>query len=183
MENLENDGIRTPEFECETVYDMNRLMRFNLHHFLRKKWFIASVLVMVGFVALTFIVSWIFEGFNGDLFFALVVVLGLCLLYLVLTLVVPFFTVKKSPNYLANLHMSFFKDGFSVAADTKMGDENSNLRYEAIYRITESKSDLYLYISSNQAMIVDKNGFTLGDAECLKAFLYARVKPSIYKCK
>lgn len=54
----------------------------------------------------------------------------------------------------------FTHDGFAVDAVSDTATTHVDYKYEAIIKVTESKSAFYLYTARNAAHIVDKQGFT-----------------------
>ena len=63
----------------------------------------------------------------------------------------------------------FYDDHF--VDQTKQTGAELNLQYAQIIRILETKSLLLLKLRGATFILVDKNGFTRGDAASLKAFL------------
>ena len=174
---------RKPIFVADTVYDTDRYVRFNASHFLSRKWFIILMGSLTGFITLTFILGTALLGFDWELLIYTCALWLLDALYLILVLVLPRFTFKKSPAYMSVSHIEFFDDGF--IEDSKTNDVTSHTEhtYAVLKKLRESKTDVYLYISSNQAYLVGKDSFTVGNAESFKRFLYTRVDPKIVKYK
>ena len=106
---------REPIFTVDTVYDMERLLRFNTSHFLGKKWFISIMSAATVLVILSFLLNIALIGFDMQLFTCVCAICLLDALYLFLVLVMPRFTYKKSPAYMSNSHFEFFDDGVNGA--------------------------------------------------------------------
>lgn len=175
--------IKEPLFEAKTVYDTERFMRFNIFHFFKKKVFLILLASVILFATVIGAISLAMFGFDATTVTMLIAVWAIVLLYLALIFVVPRFTYKKSPSYEAISHIKFYPDKMVILSEAKTMSEVTELRYEGITEIRESETDIYLYISPMQAHLIGKDCFIIGDGERLKAYLYSKVDPKVYKCK
>lgn len=176
-------GEDEPLFEARTVYDTERFMRFNISHFFKNKVLKIIIAAMFLFVTVTGALSLAMFGYDQSVVTMLIAVWVFVVIYLLLIFVVPRFTYKNSPSFEAVSHIKFYPDKMVITSFAKAMSEVTELRYEGITEVRESKGDIYLYISMNQAHLVGKDCFIKGDGERLKAYLYSRVDPKVYKCK
>lgn len=176
-------GEDEPLFEARTVYDTERFMRFNISHFFKNKVLKIIIAAMFLFVTVTGALSLAMFGYDQSVVTMLIAVWVFVVIYLLLIFVVPRFTYKNSPSFEAVSHIKFYPDKMVITSFAKAMSEVTELRYEGITEVRESKGDIYLYISMNQAHLVGKDCFIKGDSERLKAYLYSRVDPKVYKCK
>lgn len=172
-----------PLFEARTVYDTERFMRFNISHFLKGKVMLILLTAAVLFVTVTGAMSLAMFGYDVGTVMMLVGVWLFVIIYIALIFVVPRFTYKSSVSFEAVSHIKFYPDKMVILSSTKTMSEVTELRYEGITEVRESEKDIYLYISMNQAHLVGKDCFIIGDGERLKAYLYSKVDPKVYKCK
>ena len=78
---------------------------------------------------------------------------------------------KKSPALFdTGLTFTFHEDYFTVQT-TGMVSGTSDIRYEALYRVYQTKDYFYLYLQQRQSYIVDKKDFTAGKPEELAVLL------------
>ena len=86
---------------------------------------------------------------------------------------------KVSGNFV-NSYM-FYKNIFKV----KNLDGKAQILYFKLYRVVETKTNFYIYISRQYAFIVSKSGFTKGTSEEFKQFmkkkLFTKYKNRIYE--
>lgn len=179
--NETNAPERAPLFVVDTVYDTERYTRFNATHFLSQRWFIILMGAATGILTLAFLFGLALIGFDAEL---LIYTCGLWLfdaLYLFLVLVLPRFTFKKSAAYMSLSHTEFFDDGFIEDSRTDAVTSHTEHSYTVIKKLRESRTDIYIYIAPNQAYIVAKDSFSVGNPESLKRFLYTKVDPKIVK--
>lgn len=172
-----------PLFEARTVYDTDRFMRFNITHFLKNTVLIIFMSAMVIFATVCAVFMLAVSGYDQTSVTVLIVEWGIVLVYVLSVFVIPRFTYKNSPNYNSTHHIEFFSDKIVIHSEGRTMSDMTNLRYEGITEVRESETDIYIYISMNQAHIVGKDCFIIGDGERLKAYLYSKVDPKIYKCK
>ena len=160
-----------------TVYDKERVLRFNNFVVSKKKVFwstmIACNILVVFSVALVLVLEP--QDLTILAYAALIgfidVVAAFCFF------VLPRLTLKKSLALNANVVFDFEEDVFKVLATMKNGTDSSELNYSAIVKVMESKQDIYIFVSNNQSYILDKSGFTVGRAEDLLTFLKAKNVP------
>ena len=84
---------------------------------------------------------------------------------------------KKSPAlFEAGLTFTFHEDYFTVQSNG-MVSGTSDIRYEALYCVYQTKDSFYLYLQQRQSYLIDKKHFTIGKPEDL-AILMKKVMPA-----
>lgn len=172
------------EIVVNTIYTYERLVKFNNFYAKRRKglWIIMGI--FSGLYLLMFLAEYVmFRYVNMDYLMYLLLFLLLTIFYLVMLVVVPRARLKKS-KVLGGLTTFTFKDThFESKHQSALISEVRNNSYELIYRIMEDNENIYLFVSRNQACILDKNGIENGTVESLKAFLRTKVEPKKIKLK
>lgn len=78
---------------------------------------------------------------------------------------------EKIQKSLVNLYY-FYDKYFTIK--NKLG--NSKLRYRKLYRVYENDNYFYLYLDENNALILEKSGFEIGNSRDFKEFIKHKVK-------
>lgn len=81
--------------------------------------------------------------------------------------------VKGSPEYT----LDFFEDGYVVSSTTMYGAPTSQTPYR-FWRLCETPDYLVLLLDKRSGYVLDKAGFTLGDASSFQEFLTDKAKQS-----
>ncbi len=84
----------------------------------------------------------------------------------------PYFFVKKEAR--SNKVKKHLKNTYSFY-DTYMKVKNQNgitkLRYSKLYKVFNTKKNFYLYINKTYSFVLDKNNFTIGNADDFYKFI------------
>jgi hypothetical protein len=163
-------------FSAKTVYTLERLARFSSFTSLKKKWVWIFIGICTAIVGLTFALQFLLIGFDKTITYAFVGVILIDALYFFLCFVFPKIALKKSPALNAEISYEFTADGYRIEAVLKNGKETSELNYDAIKKVLHSKDDIYLYIASNQAYIIDRGGFTVGSDSEFINFIETKIE-------
>lgn len=84
----------------------------------------------------------------------------------------PYFFVKKEANsskiqkQLKNTY-SFYDKYMEIKND----NNNIKLNYYKLYKVFETENCFYLYINSNYSFILEKTGFSIGNADDFNKFI------------
>ena len=150
------------KFSNRTVYDKERLIRFNKFVVLKKRFSLVLMIVCTVFVSISFALTLALNSYNSTILlgFALVVVCDI--MYAFYILILPRIAINKEISLNADILFEFQEETIKISATTKIGAESSELNYSAIIKVMESNRDIYLYISTRQAYILDKSGFNFG---------------------
>ncbi len=165
------------KFSTITNYDKERLLRFNNFIILKKRLFWAIMIVCTVLVSSIFAYYLALNIFDSTITLCFVLVVFIDLTYIFCYLILPRFTIKKSPGLNAIIHFEFQENTFKISGISKNGTDCSELNYSAIQKVMESKHDIYLFISIRQAYIIDKSGFELGSPDVFLEFLKSKNIP------
>ena len=163
-------------FSANTVYSLDRLVRFSTFISLSKRWVWVFLGVASGFVALTFVLYFALFGFDATVLWSFLGIIFIDALYAFLCFGLPRITYKKSPALDAKIHYEFFNDCYAVTSVLANGNEKSELNYQTVKKVMRYKNDVYLFIGPNQAYIIDTDGFELGSADALVSFIEAKIE-------
>ena len=161
-------------FCVDTVYDSKTLLAFN-RFFLRSRiWFFLFLLISTALVSFAFALSIVMNFCDVWMVCAFALVCIVDISTVLTHFVAPHFALKKSPVLNATVHFEFDAVNYTVSAKNEKIDERSISAYSTIIKARETKSHIYLFISSMQAYIIDKNGFSLGDPDGLVDHLISK---------
>ena len=150
------------KFSNRTIYDKERLIRFNNFVVLKKRFFWVFMIVCTVLVSISFALTLALKSYDSTILlcFALIMVVDITCSFC--SLILPRITINKATALNADILFEFQDDTFKISATTKNGTESSELNYSALIKVMESNRDIYLYISTRQAYILDKSGFNFG---------------------
>ena len=81
------------------------------------------------------------------------------------------------------LSIVFNESNIFVLSGKDDGDSNSELRYEKLYKIYETRNDFYVFITYEHAFIVLKKDLTSGALEDLRTLFRAKMDKDFVICK
>lgn len=112
---------------------------------------------------------------------------GICFLiigivFLLLKLFLPYLHVKnifKSDKITPNIknNYEFYEDNMKIYNDIS----SSDIKYEKLYKVYESKDSFYLYTSKFQAFLVSKNCFSIGNSDDFSKFIENKLSENYKK--
>lgn len=73
------------------------------------------------------------------------------------------------------IYYTFFKEYINSKSENGINSENTNLEYQKLYKVIETKDYFFFYTTENQAFMVRKNAFTEGTPDELVAILTLRL--------
>ncbi len=170
-----------PRYTADTVYTMDRLCRYNNFTALSKKWIWIILGVCTGFVLLTLILDIALFGIKSELWLHTGLILAIDAIYIIFTFLVPRIAYKKSPSLNAVVRQEFYSDILVTIAKTDKINERTELSYSVITKVRESREDIYLYISANQAHIIAKDAISPADLDGFLAHIRARANAKAFK--
>jgi len=155
----------------KTVYSKERLLRFANFVAFRKlfMWIILAIVTILATIPFVFQFTTI--GINGNIILGFCLILLADLFYVFSYFIAPRMTINKSPSLGVAINYTFLDSVFLMDSSSKAGAEKATLNYTSLLKVKESKTDIYLYISRNQAYIVDKSEMTEEQATELFSFL------------
>ena len=168
------------KFSASTVYSYKRLLGFSDYTCLKKKWIWIIMAAATVIVSICFSLQFTLLGYDSTLTFSFCAVILIDLLYSFMCFGLPRITLKKSPALNAQIRFEFYESFYKIEASLSNGNEQSQLNYSALKKVDKTKNSIYLYVSQNQAYIVDKDGFTLGSAEEFMSFISSKIESQNY---
>ncbi len=171
------------EFVNRTVYSYDLLLRFNNFFAKSKK---LMWIFMIGFdilITVIFCFDFIMYGFDSQMILYMILILAITATYIIMMLVVPKFSLKKSKLLDAVCTFTFTDEQFEINAESSYSSENASLKYSALYKVMEDDQCFYLFRTKNQANVIDKDGFVTGNITDFREFLRGKIEPKKFKCK
>ncbi len=161
-------------FSAKTVYDKERLLRFNTFYVLSRRLFWIVMLVSTLLVSAAFALSMASGNSDKLIIFCFILVWVIVLLYTFLTLILPVLSIKKAKSLGAVITYTFDERSFKLEAEANGQKSMNEVSYSILEKVMESKQDIYLFLNNRQCFIVDKSGFTDGSPETLIKLLKAQ---------
>jgi len=171
--------------EISTTYTKAAFRKFQWFHIarggMRKVTFIIglSVIFIVGTATLTRIML---DGMDSrfELAFPLLLFI-LPLVYIFTPQIATNAAFRKTPALFdAGLTFCFHESYFTVIT-TGIISGTSDIRYEALYRVYQTKNYFYLYIQQTQSYIIHKADIKTGNPEEFSAFLQKVIPANKYR--
>ena len=161
--------------QIHTVYTKALFLRFNdfVVKSRRRFW-----IVMIVCSALVYVFSALLlamDAFDSEIRICLIMVLLLDILYPFAFFVLPRMQVKKNKMLNMRLEYTFDVDSFSLQAENQYTAESATVQYAAITKVSKNKSDLYLFLSSRQAYVVDLSALSPKQIDTLKDIMIAKI--------
>ena len=158
-----------------TVYTKERLLGFNDFIAKSKRFFLLMMLIASIIVCGSAVLVFLMDGFDGTMLFYMLLVLLMDALYLFLSFGLSRVMLKKNKSLDTVIEYSFDIDSFSFKAENQYANEDVTVKYAAIVKALKNKSDLYLFITPQQAYIVDLSTLSREEYTTLKDVIAARV--------
>ena len=158
-----------------TVYTKERLLGFNdfMAKSKRSLWVMIIVASVIVCIALALMLAT--GDFDSSIMTCVVIILVLDILSPFLYFVLPRMIIKKNKGLNMCIEYAFDVDSFSLQAENQYASENSTIQYAALSRVLKNKSELYLFISGQQAYIVDLSSLSIEQYGALKDIITARI--------
>ena len=172
--------------EVTTKYTKESYLKFHWFHIarsgVRKVVYIAMLafLFCAGAALLMYMFIADFDN-QPSIFFLSFLSLSLPLYCIIFPYINASIAFKKSP-VLFDMGLTFtFHEDYFTAQSTGMVSSISNIRYEALYRVYQTRDSFYLYLQQRQSYIIDKTHFTVGKPEDLAALLEKAISAKKYR--
>lgn len=161
-----------PIFKNETTYNSklyNKFIKFHNNKF-GNKYIFSTIIVCI--LLLYCIISNITVQ-NILLSLALFLIM---LAFLYYRIYIPISHYKKTRKTFLNskdikFNFIFYDYYFKIINNSKKQKTCSKLYYFKLQKVIEDENYFYLYITNNNAALIDKNGFTLGSEKDFKIFI------------
>ena len=164
-------------FSVNTVYNKERLLRYNDFVSIRKRFFWTLIIVCSVLIYSVFIFDRVMHFDNAVILFCFFMTVALDFIIVFSTFILPRITIKKSLSLNAQITSEFGEESFKITASTPLTSESMDVKYSALVKVMESDKDIYLFISRQKAYVLDKDGFTLGTPKGLVDFLVSKNIP------
>lgn len=164
-----------------TTYTKERLMSFTRYGMGMQKWAWILFLVSNLTVFACCVLLWMLSDPIGITFLYTILVIDAT--YILLRVILPLASIKKSRALNAEVRYLFSEDSFHVEASTKDMSEKIDMRYSALVRAACNKEDLYLFIPQRQAYIVDISKMPYEEKKALRDKLYRCIPKEKIKWK
>lgn len=146
------------------------LFAFQIHNLLKGLWLIALVSIIVVLCAFR-IKDGVFQ-----LDSLIVLIIGACVLPIYLLFCLFSFLFQDKKFKPVSLDYIFMDDKILVECSNGISHEQTSLRYNQISKIGQTKKYIFMYIDKASALLIDKNGFSLGDANRVVSLLSINIK-------
>ena len=163
-------------YDYDTVYELNKFFinrRGRSNRFLNLTLITVNVIMLLIFVLFTAIL-----GFDLFITVAILFIALLDAIYIFSHVALPKIISKKASAVVAEITFRFKEDEIEIEAKKPNFIENSTVRYEGITDFQENKNYFYLFISKNQAYVVDINRLENSNPSYLRNFLTEKCKNS-----
>lgn len=167
-------------FNVETIYTKERLLRFNTYIFMRRKLVWIACLIISVLISIPFFVSLANGEFNKKYFLYFVLIFCWTTLYFLYRLVLPRLTINKSPKLNAIVKYEFYDSHFIISSPSNSFPESPEMSYELISNAFFYNNDLYIYLSNRRLFIVDTQSFETATKNLFFDFLKEK-KVTIFK--
>ncbi len=157
------------DIKIKTLYDKDTLLAFNGYYVGKK----ALLLWIIAISNLLIIAEWIvLLAMNvkpeSIMYIISALVLTIDAFYFFLYFLLPRISLKKNKVLNTTLEYHFYDGGFDVRAKNQHINEALTVRYSEIVEVGRGKRDLYLFLGSSLAYIVDLTGVSDEDKAALK---------------
>lgn len=155
-----------PIFKNVTTYDSkiyNNFVKFHNDKFGNKSMYFIIL------ISLLFLYCIIANLISKNLLLALIL-FAIMVFYLYYKLYVPISNYKKTCKIYSKSNKQVFNFTF-YNYFFKINNSKDIFYYFKLHRIIEDKKFFYLYIDNENAVLIDKNGFTLGNSKDFKNFI------------
>lgn len=146
-------------FNIETTYTKERLLRFNTYVFMRRKVVWISCLIINVLLSILFFIFLANGEFNKKYFSCFVFTFCLTALYFLYRLVLPRLTINKSPQLNAVAKFEFYDSYFTISSPSNSFPKSPEISYDLISKVSFYKNDLYIYFSKRELFILDTQSF------------------------
>jgi len=161
-------------FEANTKYAKEPFIKFQRFAMFRRgasgkiMIIVLVFLYIVGIAA--FVIAYLKNDYSGIPYG--IMCLFLAVFYTFLPQINFYLIFKKSRALFdTGVFFSFFENHFITVTENDVLKSTSDVKYEGLFKICETKSSYYLYLSRAQSFMLDKDSFTLGTPEGLTAML------------
>lgn len=165
------------EIKITTVQDKKRLIRFSDYVAKTKKSYLIVYAVLTLMIFILDAYLYLKDALRFELIAMTVLAVVIDLLLVVAFWILPRLTVRKAPNCGAVLNYAFREDSVDFTAEAPMMKNSGSLKYPAIVKVCYNAPDIYLFISSRQAYIVDTAELSETELYALRGLVTSHLPP------
>ena len=173
------------EIKASSKYDWETIKKFNRFHILsRARFFNVLILLMEIYMIFVFAFAAISQTFTTGLLpsFCLFLLWNAFIVFVYFGLPKIRYNKNKVIKNSENRFV-FTENDVTETSGNGLHTGTSAVKYDAMWRVYETKGYIYLYINSNQSYIVDKSTVTGGTVEDLRMLLISKIGAKKYKVK
>lgn len=167
--------------EASSVYTKERILGLSKHV---GKTNIGWIVLLILNIFAIFEILWFFDGtiYSEEIYLILLMVF-LDLVYVFLYVVLPRISANKAPALNATVKFVFNEENYHVETQTENVTESSVCKWSMIKKVENQKTDVYLFVNSRQAYIVDVSEFSPEKLWIFKDLLYRKIPAKKIKWK
>lgn len=154
----------------QTTLNKKIIRSFQNREILKKSWIIGVCSVLL--ILLSFGIK------NGQVFLRSIpfLVIGILVFPLYVLILKILFSKQNKSFEEITLDYTFTDEKIIVLGKNSTSSEKSEMLYSKIEKFAITKKYIFLYINSSSALVVDKTGFSVGDADKVVALLNIKNK-------
>ena len=154
-----------------TGFNRKLLSTYFLSHFIRRQLY----MVFIGFILILSIGLLLIEDMGNIGYLLLIELLYLFVVSLVFILLI-YIRVKQGMNkQILRVHYEFLEDQVLVSSIIKGEELKMDFTYDKVKKILRYRHVVIIYFSYNEALLMDANGFTVGNYESFRPFILNKV--------
>lgn len=173
------------EIKASSKYDWETIKEFNkFHNFTKVKALNIGLIILEVVCALLFLLVAAIDILDFETIMIYVLLLFINIMLVFVRFILPKIQYKQNKMLHGVVNEATFKENeilIEQRGENTCG--TTTIKYDAVWRVYETKRFIYLYVNSRQAYIVDKSAVEGGTADELRAFLVKTVGMSKYKLK
>ncbi len=173
------------EIKASSKYDWETIKNFNkFHNFTRTKALNIGLIILDVVCVLLFLLAATLSILEFETIMIYVLLLFVNIMLIFVRFILPKIQYKQNKMLHGVVNEATFKDNeISIEQRGENVCGTTTVKYDAVWRVYETKDFIYLYVNLRQAYIVDKATVTSGTAADLRMFLMKTVGMSKYKVK
>lgn len=173
------------EIRGKSTYNWQTIKKFNgFNFFKRRKWLFVLWVFAYALSAFGFIVEIVTDNFDDDSVMRLILLAVVALWLAFLAGIYPKIRYNKN-KFTHNMENKFVftQDGFAMYQCGGDTESSADIKYSAVFKIFETKEFFYIYLTQNQAYIVEKSTLEGGTPYDLREMFIKSVGMGKYKLK
>ena len=170
------------EINNSTVYTKERLLRFNRFYAKNQKFLWCALPISTVLVYFIGLIQAIFSELSLPIAAcALVLTLFDIILPLMFFVILPKYVLKKTKILNTVIEYKFTDGEIFIAVNNESIEEKTSMKYSMLRKAAKNSDELYLFLSSSNAFVVDLSLMLDEEKEQLKSALKANIKKVRWK--